>query len=442
MTLYKFKAFKLHMMNKKLLLTLSVFVFSAEIFAQANAELKTIINNSFKFFPNAIEAENTIRTAEEKLVLTKLNNSPSIAAYGGYSYAAPVPEFEFGPNKVQFQPHNNFNTNVSGLCTIYDFGRLKANIEKSKADLVLTKHNVESLQFQLANQISSIYYNIIYIKKAITIQDTILAFLGENKKIVETKLNNGDALKFDVLNIQASIDNEENRKVDLSNLLQKQLYLLEYSSGYKSISSSVFDFNSGTASNLLDAVQAKEIATKNNIDFLIAKDKMQQAISDLEIIKLQEKPTINSNAALGFRNGFAPDIFQFRFNYLAGVGINIPLYTGGKMKQSVKLQQTLIKQNELAIKSLEATHLKDIQQTLKDIATNKQRIYNTKGQIEQAQYAQRLASVRFTNGVGTNLELINASSNVQRALLTKLQYEFQLCLANVELAKLLGERYW
>ena len=35
MTLYKFKAFKLHMMNKKLLLTLSVFVFSAEIFAQA-----------------------------------------------------------------------------------------------------------------------------------------------------------------------------------------------------------------------------------------------------------------------------------------------------------------------------------------------------------------------------------------------------------------------
>jgi outer membrane protein TolC len=91
---------------------------------------------------------------------------------------------------------------------------------------------------------------------------------------------------------------------------------------------------------------------------------------------------------------------------------------------------------------LEATHLKDIQQTLADIATNKQRIYNTKGQIEQAQYAQRLASVRFTNGVGTNLELINASSNVQRALLTKLQYEFQLCLANVELAKLLGEKYW
>lgn len=159
-------------------------------------------------------------------------------------------------------------------------------------------------------------------------------------------------------------------------------------------------------------------------------------------MKLQEKPTISSIAAFGFRNNFAPDIFQFRFNYLAGFGINIPLYTGGKMKQSVKLQQTLIKQNKLAFQSLEATHLKDIKQIFADITTNKQRIYNTKGQIEQAQYAHRLASVRFTNGVGNNLELINASSNVQRALLIKLQYKFQLCLANIELTKLLDEKYW
>jgi hypothetical protein len=53
-----------------------------------------------------------------------------------------------------------------------------------------------------------------------------------------------------------------------------------------------------------------------------------------------------------------------------------------------------------------------------------------------------LASVRFTNGEGNNLELINASSNVQRALLIKLQYKFQLCLANIELTKLLDEKYW
>ena len=85
---------------------------------------------------------------------------------------------------------------------------------------------------------------------------------------------------------------------------------------------------------------------------------------------------------------------------------------------------------------------KDIEQALTDIQSNYERINNTKGQTEQAVYAQQLAATRFKNGVGTNLELTNASTNVQRALLTTLQYEYQLCLAKVELARLMGYQYW
>ena len=71
-----------------------------------------------------------------------------------------------------------------------------------------------------------------------------------------------------------------------------------------------------------------------------------------------------------------------------------------------------------------------------------ERIKNTGGQIEQAKAAQQLAANRFKSGVGTNLEITNASTNVQRAALTKLQYEFQLCLAKIELTRLMGYQYW
>ncbi|MDE3253212.1 MAG: TolC family protein, partial [Bacteroidota bacterium] len=81
-------------------------------------------------------------------------------------------------------------------------------------------------------------------------------------------------------------------------------------------------------------------------------------------------------------------------------------------------------------------------QALADIATNLERIRNTKGQIEQAKSAQLLATNRLKNGTGTNLEITNASTNVQRAALTKLQYEYQLCLAKLELTRLMGYQYW
>jgi outer membrane protein TolC len=106
------------------------------------------------------------------------------------------------------------------------------------------------------------------------------------------------------------------------------------------------------------------------------------------------------------------------------------------------LQQTLLKQQELSLNSLQHSYKKDIQQAYLDISSAVSRIENTKGQIDQAKYAEQLASFRYKNGVGTNLEFMNAVANVQRATLTKLQYQYQLCVTKIELAKLLGEKYW
>lgn len=409
---------------------------------KANTELKNLISQSFAYFPKVKEAENAVNTAQQKIELTKLNEMPTVAATGSYMYVAPVAKVTFPVNgvdtKLQFQPNHNYNANVAGNYVLYDFGRLKANIERNKVELQFAKDNVDYVKAQLANQVAVIYYNVVYFQKAISIQDTVLNYLNENKKIVQSKLNNGDALKIDLLNIQASIDNEQNRKIDLQNSLQKQLNLLSYTTGKTIANGTQFDFDINT--NSIEALLNNALA--NNIDFKLAKNRIKLAETDIAISKLQDKPTIAATAGLGFRNGYVPEIQKFQFNGLAGVSINVPLYTGGKTKQQIKLQQTIVKQNELAVETLNSTFKKDIEQTLADINTNKERIYNTQGQIEQALAAQQLAATRFKNEVGTNLEITNASANVQRAFFTKLQYEYQLCLAKVELARLLGFEYW
>ena len=155
-----------------------------------------------------------------------------------------------------------------------------------------------------------------------------------------------------------------------------------------------------------------------------------------------DKPTIGLTSALGFRNGYLPSLYEFQLNGVAAVNFSVPLYTGGKTKQQIKIQQRQITQQELALNSLTNTYKKDIAQAVADINSNASRLKNTSSQIAQASYAQNLAAVRYKNGVGTHLELINASTNLQRAAFTALQYEYQLCLANIEYAKLLGLIYW
>ncbi len=430
---------KLLEMKKYIITLITVGTFSTS-FGQVtiNSELKNLINQSFTYFPKIREVEKNVAIAESKVSLTETYNAPNVNAVGNYTYVDPISKVNFGGGDLLFQPNNNVNAAVNGFYNLYDFGKVKANIEKSKDDLQFAKHNVELAKIQLANQVTQIYYNIIYLKKAIIIQDSIISFLNDNKKIVDAKLKDGDALRIDVLNIETQINEEQNRKVDLQNTLDKQYILLQYTTGIKLQTITKFDFDV----NLTDANAALSNAQSNNIDFVLAKDRIKQAETDLAIAKLTDKPNVALNAGAGFRNGYQPEIFQFRFNYLAGITLNVPLYTGGKAKQQVKLSENIVKQNQLAVETLNSNYKKDIEQALTDISSNLDRIKNTQNQIDQAKYAQRLAANRFKNGVGTNIELTNTATATARIQLMELRYQFQLCLSRVELAKLMGYTYW
>jgi len=341
--------------------------------------LQQLIGASFAYFPKIKEAVNTEAIAADKIVLTDLSKNPFVQAQVGYSYLAPVSKATLpinGTNQtVKFMPDHNYNAGFNANYVVADFGRLQANIERAKLDLQYAKDNTELLKNQLAAQVANIYYSRVYLTKAIAIQDSVIAFLEANKKVTENKFKEGEALKIDLLNIQASIDNEENKKIDLQNSLEKQNNLLQFATGITAPAAYQFDFTVATTKTLAAIDTSNLLLT----EFKLAAD---------------------------------------------------------------KINQRQITQQELALNSLTNTYKKDIAQAVSDINSNTSRLKNTSSQITQASYAQNLAAVRYKNGVGTHLELINASTNLQRAAFTALQYEYQLCLANIEYAKLLGLIYW
>ncbi len=428
---------------KRNFLSIAFLILAGSSYAQvaANSELKSLVNQSFGFFPKIREAQSFITIAEQKIDLAKTND-PYVSADASYNFVQPKIEIPFAVNgetkNLQFVPVHNVNAAVNANYTVLDFGRLKANVEKAKADLLYAKDNAENTKLQLAYQVANIYYGIVYIRKAIVIEDTVLNYLGENKRIIESKLKNGEAIKLDILNIQASIDAEENRKVDLQNALQKQINLLAYTTGVTASNGGSFDFEAPVK----QPADALADAQLNAADFLVAKDKILQAQSDVEIAKNVDKPSLSLHGAAGFKNGYVPEIGEIRFNYAAGVTFSVPIYSGGKTKKQVQVATSVVRQNELSKETLSNNYKKDIDQALTDITTNMERIRNTAGQIELADAGKALAASRYINGVGTNLEITNASTNLQRAEFTRLQYEYQLCLAKIELARLSGYKFW
>lgn len=427
---------------KRLFIIPFIFFFSSPVSAQQKSgELATLIHQSFSYFPQFKELDQAVDVEQQRVILAKAAALPSFSASGSYNYVNPVSEISMPAGSFQIMPKNNYKAAVNGSYTLLDFGVDKAGVDRAKASLQYAKDNIEYNKNQMAAQVSSIYYQIAYLKSAIAIQGSVISFLESNRKDTEIKFRNGDALKYDVLSIQSSIDQENNRRIDLQNTLNKQYILMEYATG-KKINPDEAGFNFPVSGLEKNAGELLLSAQQNNPEFKLLQDKISLAEKDLAVSRTSGKPSLNLNAGTGYTNGYAPDIDQFRYNYTAGVTLSIPIYQGGRAKKQVRLSESQLRQARLGKEMLNNTYQRDIQQVITDLESNRSSLVNAIGQIEQAKEAQKLAQSRYKNGIGTNLELINASTNVQKAELTKLQYEYQLCTAQIELARLTGIRYW
>ncbi|SFM58220.1 Outer membrane protein TolC [Chitinophaga sp. YR627] len=409
---------------------------------EVSSDLKELINKSFTYFPRFSELEQSVKTEEERVSLAKANGLPNLTGSAGYRYSHPVSEMTIPINgqlsTFKIMPNSNYNTGVNASYILWDFGVVKANVESAKRAVQYAKDNIEYNKAQMAYQVAVIYYQIVYLQKAIAIQDSVLAFLKANKEDTEIKLKHGDALRYDVLSIQSTIDQENNARIDLENSLLKQYNLLQYSTGSATANGKEFDFTLA-AENKQEALN---VAQQHNPEYTLLKDRISQSEAGLDISKKAGLPSLSLNASTGFANGYMPDLNQFRYNYTGGVTLSVPIYQGARARRQRSLAQSQLKEANLGMQTLNNTVQNDIRQAYTDIESNQSRLVNAKEQVEEAKEAQKLAQSRYRNGTGTNLELTNASTNVQRAERSTLQYTYQLCLARLELARVLGTKYW
>ncbi len=155
---------------KKTFYTLFIILSANISFAQvqANTELKGLINQSFAYFPRLKEAQNSVLTAQQQLDIAN-TNLPTLTGNASYAYVQPkiIIPFPIGTGgaleNFQFAPVNNVNTSLDADYLLLDFGRLKANVEKAKQGLKYATDNVDYAKSQLAYQVATIYYNIIYL---------------------------------------------------------------------------------------------------------------------------------------------------------------------------------------------------------------------------------------------------------------------------------------
>ncbi|GAB3322473.1 TolC family protein [Larkinella ripae] len=406
-------------------------------------DLRDLINQANTNFPRLKEQEQQVRAGEVRVDIARTAYQPNIAGNGSYQYVTPVAKATLPVNgnetTIQFQPNHNINANIGIGQTLYDFGRTDASIRQAADNVQLLKRNLELTRQNLGYQVAAAYYGIGFLQKSLTVQDSVIQVAQRNIQIFANRLQNGEALQYDLLTQQVRLKAAQNRKIDLQNNLDRQRALLTYLTGNPNpaISPAAAQFEAQVQPFTTEG--SLQTAQSSNKEIQLAQDRVRAAQTDLLAYSRSGRPNLSFSGSAGYRNGYLPEIGTLKFNIAAGVNLTVPIYSGKRYTLQNQAARLNLDASRHAVDNANAQLRQNLDQLSADIRSNQQRLQNLETQVLQARKALEIAQIRLQSGVITPVELQSAETGVEEAELARLNYQYQLVLNQLEYKRLVGE---
>lgn len=441
-------------MNPKLLILSTLLAASAVKAqnqpAQLPDDLRALVQQANANFPTLKQQQQQLQASALRADIARTAMKPTVNGNASYQYVTPVAQATLpvdGVNRtIQFQPNHNVNANLGVNQTIYDWGRTNAAVRQATGNVQILQRSLEITQQTLAYQVAAAYYGVGFLQRSLSVQDSVIQTAGANVRLLATRLQNGDALEYDVLTQQVRVKTAQNRKIEIQNQLERQLAVLTYLTGNPNpdVSRAVEQFT-------LEAIGGRAVtqpfvlandgqaAFAGNKDVQLAQDRVRQAETDIVVNDLGNRPSLSFAGSAGFRNGYLPEINTPKFNVAAGVALTVPIYSGKRQALQNQAAQLNLNASRYAVENASAQVRQSIALLNADIRSNQSRLANLETQVLQSQKALQIANTRLRNGVITNVELQSAETGVEEAELGRLNFQYQLMLNQLELKRLLGE---
>jgi outer membrane protein TolC len=129
-------------------------------------------------------------------------------------------------------------------------------------------------------------------------------------------------------------------------------------------------------------------------------------------------------------------------NFVAGLGIKIPVFDGKRKEFNVSQAQSAVHINNQDTEITRRTIVDQVVEAEANVAASQKKVDQSELQLRQANQAYHLAKVSFDSGVITNLELIEGSNAVSESRLMVLKSKIDCAVNIYKLKSAIGERLY
>ncbi len=346
---------------------------------------------------------------------------------------------------AKFGVENSGFANVTMSQLVFD-GTYLLGLKASSVYKDLAVKSVTQSKQQVAENVTKAYYGILVNEKRLGLLALNLARLDTLLKETRALNKQGFVEKIDVQRLDVQANNLRTELENVVRLQELSTTLLKFQMSYP-MEEPI------RLSETLDQVELStfnlnpkgEFAYANRIEYSILQTQENLAELDYKSIKAGYLPRLLLNANYGYNagaNAFGDLMTKQWFdNSAITVSLQIPIFDGyAKKYKAIQSQNNLqkVRQSYDLLKSSIDMQRSQANITLKNALES---MKEQKANLDLANEISRVTRVKYQNGVGSNLEVLNAESSIKESQANYFTALYNALIAKVEVEKANGTLY-
>src|SRR3984957_13820884 len=180
---------------------------------------------------------------------------------------------------------------------------------------------------------------------------------------------------------------------------------------------------------------ALTIAYKSRSDFRAALDSNKSATQTLSATRGERYPTVGVNGSYG---DIGPTLGQSHGDFTFQAGINVPIFTGGRIKGDVTQAEAEVRQRKAEAEKIRGQVDYDVRAAFLNLDAAKEQVAVAKQNVDLANENLARSKDRFTSGVTDSVEVVQAEQSLASANNQYITSLYDHNLAKLSLARSLG----
>lgn len=323
---------------------------------------------------------------------------------------------------------------IRGDQLLYDFGKTATQIEIQKTNLEAARSNLNTVDDQAVFNAKLAYYNVLKIARDNEVAAETVKQFEQHLQQAQGFFDAGVKPKYDVTKAEVDLSSAKLVQIQVNNNLRLARVVLNNTMGLPDAPDYLLANNLTFVRFTLPFEQALSLALNNRPDLKTLMLRKQAAQQTVDLARKGYAPVLSGNAG----TSYSGETDALDEGWSLGLALTVPMFNGhltrhqiGEARANVDIvtaDETLLRQ------SIQ----KEVQQNYLILAEAEERINVAKLTIGQAEENARIASGRYSAGVGSPVEVTDADILLVEAKASHIQALYDYRIAQISIEQAIG----